>query len=225
MAEAPAPEHVEHGSVVLLNLLTELPDRQLGMFDLEPQMVVKRVVYRLVRSLKAPDAIEAAVRRILSQLTKLSAKEQLITMVGHNEKGGPKLVSESAAHRFEEDWRGEVRSATDDSLAAEDHLLRMLFVAKRDSGPAEPRFDVPDSPSVTLSLLRSARSEVLSQELGSRAVRKSPRLQWDMLVDLYGSEDTLRERIEKLKVTQSTGTDDILELADRYLEGDVPPED
>ena len=214
-----APEHVVTGSVVLLNLLTELPDRRLGMFDFEPRMAVRRVVYRLVRSLKDSDAIEAAVRNILPQLTKLSAKAQLIIMVGHQEGAGHKLVPESTAHRFEEDWRGEVRSATNDSLAAEDDLLRTLFVAKRDSGPAEPALDVPDSPSVTLALLRSARSEVRSQAQGSRAVRRSPRLQWDLLVDLYGSEDTLRGRIEKLKVSQSSGTDDILELVDRYLGG------
>ena len=220
-----APEHVVTGSVVLLNLLTELPDRQRGMFDVEPSLVVRGVVYRLVRLLKAPDAIEAAVRRILPQLTKLSAKGKLITMVGHQAKVGQKLVSESAACGFEEAWRGEVRSATDDFLAAEDDLLWVLFVAKRDSGSDEPPLDVPDAPSVTRALLRSARSEALSQELGSRAVRRSPRLQWDMLVDLYGGEDILRERIEKLKIMQSKSTDDILELADRYLQGDVPSED
>ena len=172
-----------------------------------------------VGSLKDSDAIEAAVRNILPQLTKLSAKGQLIIMVGHQEGAGHKLVPESTAHRFEEDWRGEVRSATNDSLAAEDDLLRTLFVAKRDSGPTEPALDVPDSPSVTLALLRSARSEVRSQALGSRAVRRSPRLQWDLLVDLYGGEDTLRGRVEKLKASQLSGTDDILELVDRYLGG------
>ena len=219
-----APEHVVPGSVVLLNLLSEFPDRQLGMVDLEPRQVVGRVVYRLVQSLKDPDAIEAAVRRILPWLTKLSAKVQLITIVGHQEGSGHKLVAESTAHRFEEDWRGEVRSATADSLAAEDDLLRTLSVTKRDSGPAEPALDIPDSPGVTLALLRSARSEVRGQTLGSRAVHRSPRLQWKVLVDLYGSEDTLRERIEKLKVSQSMGADDILKLAERYL-GEWRPSD
>ena len=214
-----APEHVVTGSVVLLNLLTELPDRQLGMFDLGPRRIVGRVVYRLVRSLEDPDVIVAAVRSILPQLTMLSAKGKLITIVGYREGQGHRLVSESAARRFEEDWRGEVRATTENALAAEDDLLRTLCVVKGDSGPAEPQFDVPNSPSVTLALLRSARSEVRSQGQGSLAVRRSSRLQWDLLVDLCGSEDTLRERIEELKATQPRGADDILELADRYLEG------
>ena len=224
-----APEHVVTGSVVLLNLLTELPDRQLGacrelapskqesttyepslvckllilgcrllipdrllgMFDLGPRRIVGRVVYRFVRSLEDPDVIAAAVRSILPQLTMLSAKEKLITLVGYREGQGHSLVSESAARRLEENWRGEVRAATENSLAAEDDILRTLCVVKRDSDPAEPQFDVPNSPSVTLALLRSARSEVRSQGQGSRAVRRSPRLQWDLLVDLCGSEDTL----------------------------------
>ena len=214
-----APEHVVSGSVVLLNLLPEMPDRRRGMFDFGPRITAGRVVFRLMRSLKNPDETEAAVQSILPQLTKLSAKHILIALVGHKEKVGHKLVSESAAHRFEEEWRSEVRLATDDFLAAEDDLLRTLFVAKQDSSLAEPSLEVPDSPSVTLALLRSAHQESVSQEMGSSAVSRSHYLLWDQLVGLYGSEDTLRERIEKLKATQPSGIDDLLELAEKYLSG------
>ena len=214
-----APEHVEPGSVVLLNLLPELPERQRGMFDLDTRMAVGRVVYRLVRSLKEPDAIEAAVRAILPQVTTLSAKEELITIVGYRENAGHRLISESAASKFEQDWRGEVRSATVDALAEEGDLFRILLLAKRDADPAEPLFEIPDSPRVTLALLQSARSEVRSQAMGSRAVRRSPRLAWNVLVELYGNEDTLRERIQRLKATQPEGVDELLDLADKYLGG------
>jgi predicted KAP-like P-loop ATPase len=64
-------EHVVPGTVVLLNLLPVLPARRSGMFELGPAFVVGRVVYRLVRSLKEPDAIEAAVREILPQVSML----------------------------------------------------------------------------------------------------------------------------------------------------------
>jgi hypothetical protein len=36
---------------------------------------------------------------------------------------------------------------------------------------------------------------------------------------LYGDEDTLRERIEKLKATQPEGIDELLQLVDKYLGG------
>jgi len=214
-----APEHVEPGSVVLFNLLPELPERQRGMFDLDTRLVVGRVVYRLVRSLKEPDAIEAAVREILPQVTTLSAKAQLITIVGYREGAGHRLVSESAASKFEHDWRGEVRSATIDALAEEGDLLGILLLAKRDADPAEPPLDIADSPRVTLELLQSARSEVRSQAMGSRAVHRSPRLAWNVLVELYGNEDTLRERIQRLKAMQPEGVDELLELANEYLGG------
>jgi hypothetical protein len=128
----------------------------------------------------------------LPQLTTHSAKLELITLVGYREGAGQKLVSESAASTFEKDWRVAVRSATVDSLAEEIELLRILLLAKRDADPVEPRLNIADAPRITLALLRPARSEVRSQAMGSYAVRRSPRLAWDALVDLYGDEDTLR---------------------------------
>ena len=62
------PEQVVPASAVLLNLSPELPEAQGGMFDFGSRFVVKRVVYRLVRSLKSPGAIEGAVREILRRL-------------------------------------------------------------------------------------------------------------------------------------------------------------
>ena len=47
----------------------------------------------------------------------------------------------------------------------------------------------------------------------------APRLQWDVLANLYGDDNILRERIEKLKATQPEGIDEILESADKYLGG------
>ncbi|WP_223162227.1 KAP family P-loop NTPase fold protein [Nitratifractor salsuginis] len=214
-----APEHVVPGSVVLLNLLPELPERDQGMFNLDSRMVVGRVVYRLVRTLKEDNAIEEAIRQILPKLTTLSAKEQLITMVGYRDGAGHKLVSEVVVRELEDSWRAEVRATTADRLAKEKELLRILLLTKREAGPAEPALDIPDSPSVTLALLRSARSDVRSLALGSRAVRQSPRLAWDALIELYGSEDILRERINKLKATQSEDVNGVLELADKYLGG------
>jgi hypothetical protein len=72
---------------------------------------------------------------------------------------------------------------------------------------------------MTLALLKSARSEALSQSIGSSAVRRSARLAWDSLIKLYGDEDTLQERIETLKATQPEGVDELLQLTDKYLGG------
>ncbi|HWP37856.1 MAG TPA: P-loop NTPase fold protein [Gemmatimonadales bacterium] len=218
------PEHVIPGSVVLLNLLPDLPERPRGMFDLGKALTVTRVVLRLLRSLKGPLAVETAVREILPALTSLSSKLTLITIVGHRENAGHKLVSEEAAAEFERQWRAEVRTANADLLSREESLLEVLWRAKKEARPEEPPVQVPDAPQVTFAVLRSARSEALSQSAGSRAVRRSPRLAWDALVELYGDEAVLRDRIEGLKAVQPADADELLQLAGRYLDGWRPKE-
>ena len=214
-----APEHVVPGSIVLLNLLSVLPERQRGFLDFDAHIVIGRVVYRLIRSLKDPDSIEAVVREILPQISTLSAKYELIRIVGYREGSGHKLITEHAASTFEKDWRDEVRSATVEALVKESGLLWIMLHVKREADPAEPPIAIPALSSLTLSLLNSARSEVRSQTFGSRAVRRTARLAWDALVELYAGEDTLRERIETLKALHPQGVDELLLLADKYLRG------
>ena len=211
--------HVVPGTIVLLNLLPELPERKRGMFELSTRMVVGRVIYRLVRSLKDTQLIEAAVREILPQLTTLSSKAELIIDIGYQEGAGHKLVSESEAKKFEQDWYKEVLSASINVLAAEKDLLKVMLFAKRIVDPVGQQINVDASPCITLTLLKSARSEVRSQTIGSHAVRRFDRLAWQALIKVYGTEDTLRTRIEELKNTKPKDIDDLLELADEYLEG------
>jgi hypothetical protein len=213
------PGHVVPGAVVLLNLLPDLPKRQRGMFDFGSRLVVRRVVYRLVRSLKDPDAIETAVREILPQVNSLSSRLELITMVGYQEGLGHKLISEVGASSLERDWREAVRKASVSALVQQEELLRTLLFTKRGADSTEPTLEISDSPHFTLALLRSARSEAQSQTMGSRAVRKLPRLAWDELVELYGDEEAFRERIEKLKASQPEGDMELFQLVDKYLSG------
>jgi hypothetical protein len=218
------PEHVVPGCVVLLNLLPELPERPRGMFDFDKRMTVNRVVLRLLRALKDPRAVETAVREILPAVTRLSSKLEVITLVGHRQNAGHKLVSADVAAEFEKQWRAEVRAANADLLSREENLLEVLWRAKKEAGPEEPPVRVPDAPQVTFAVLRSARSEALSQSMGSRAVRRSPRLAWDALVDLYGDEAVLRDRIESLKAVQPADADELLQLAGKYVDGWRPNE-
>lgn len=218
------PEHVVPATVVLLNLMPCLPTRQRGMFDLDTSLVVGRVVYRLVRALKEPQAVGTAVREILPQVASLSSKLELITDVGYREGAGHKLVSETAAKSLEKEWRTDVRATSPEALAHEAELLRILLVTKKDADPDEPSLAISDSPAVTLALLKSARHEVRSQSMDSRAVRYKPRLAWEALVEVYGDEGTLRNRIKELKASRPENIGDLLDLADKYLAGYRPKE-
>jgi hypothetical protein len=194
------------------------------MLELDTRLVVTRVTYRLLRSLKDPAAIEAATRQILPELKALSAKLELIGDVGYREGVGHELVSEKTAEEFEKAWREAVRSTAVDDLIKESGLLTILLTAKREALPSEDPVEIANSPQLTLALLRSAQTQTLSQAVGNRAVRRSPRLAWEALVRLYGDEATLKDRIEKLKATRPENADELLELADKYLAGWRPKE-
>lgn len=213
-----APEHVVPGTIVLLNLLP-LPERQRGMFDLSSSFTVTNVAYRLLKSINDPERAEIAVREILPELKSLSSKLALIDIVGHQKDIGDKLVSEQVASKLEKAWREEVRSASVDDLLNEHDLLRVFLRTKRAADPPEDSLNIDNSPKLTLSLLLAARSETLSQAMGTRSVQRSPRLAWDVLVELYDDEATLKERIESLKIANLKDSDDIIELADKYLGG------
>ena len=128
-------------------------------------------------------------------------------------------MSESAAKDYELVWRSDVRSASIEDLVTEKDLLRILLIAKRDADPSEGPLEIEDSPALTLALLLGARSDAKSQAIGSRAVRRMPRLAWDTLVELWGDEATLEKRVEGLEATQPEDADELLALAKKYLSG------
>lgn len=211
--------HVVPGAVVLLNLLPDLPERRRGMLDLDTRMVVGRVVYRLLRVVEDQSALAEMVREILPDLKTLSARSELITDVGYREGAGHRLVSVADATAFETEWRQQVRSASVHDLVKESELFRTLFLTKREAQPSEPALVIPDTPEMTLALLQSATTEVRSQSFGSRAVGRSLRLSWDGLVGLYGHEDKLRRRIERLRGAPPDGAEELLALVEKYLSG------
>lgn len=214
-----APEHVVPSTVVLLNILPDIPEKRLGFFEFDTASVVTRVTYRLLRSLKKTDAVEAAVSQILPEVKHLSSKLELINDVGYREGIGHKLVSEGVAAELEKAWINDVRSATTTQLTSERDLLRVLMRAKRDSESSDGPLALEESPELTHAILRSSRTEVKSLTFGSRAMRRSPRLAWDALVELHGDEETLGERIKSLISLHPDDPDGLLPLAEKYLSG------
>lgn len=212
-------EHLVSGATVLVNLLPELPERRLGVFDIDTSTIVGRVVYRLLRAAGDQDAVGAGVCAIVPKLNSLYGRREIIADVGYRENAGHRLVTETTAAELDRAWRREVRDATADELSREKDLLRTLYFARREAEPEEAPLVVPDDPAVTRALLRSARTETRSQTVGTRVVRREPRLVWDLLIDVFGDEETLRLRIERLAASRHDGDEELLALAKRYLDG------
>jgi hypothetical protein len=180
-------------------------------------MVVIRVVFRLLRKLPSASHVEEVVRDSLPLIRSLPGKLTLLNVVGHEEGVGHGLVSAEASSQFEAALRDEVRSASPDRLAAESDLFRLLAWTKRMSGENEPALQIPADPNVGCTLLLSAVTDVRSQALGTRALTVEKRLYWDGLVDLTGSEDAIRQFVERCR--GKSGVQEAVELADKYLSG------
>ena len=225
------PEHVEPGIAVLLNLWPNMPEQPSGSSVLgnDTRNTVRRATYRLLRSLEDTAAVEAAVRRILPEVTSLSSKVELVLLVGHRENSGHKLVSETAAYEFENILRHQIRTAPTDELAEERDPLRVLVFAKHYGWPTEEPFKIGDSPKLTLALLRATRWEAATASSGALTATLSPALGPEILVDLYGDKEVLKTRINDLKSRFDTlkpwlkarripldEAEQLLDLADQY---------
>lgn len=206
-------------SRVLLNLLPDLPERPQGMFSFtDARLVVTRVVLRLLRQLQSPEAVNSAVQDILPSIASLSARLELITTVGYREGAGHKMVSEAHAATLERDLLKQLEAATPEGLASEQELLRLLYSPKFFDGGHVVRVDPADS-ALVRALLLDGRSVVRSQSMGSRAVRRTTRLHWDVLVEIFGDEDRTRHAIDAVRATEDDELKDVIALADRYLTG------
>ena len=232
-------EHVDAGIVVLLNLWEDMPERapESAVFG-GTRGIIRKAVLRLLRALEDAAAVEAAVRRILPDVTSLSSKVELVLQVGHRGKSGHQLVSVTAACEFETMLRNEIRAATTDELVLEPAPSRVLTFAKHYGRPSEEPFDIDDSPELTFALLRSVRRQMETVSLDSRAAHRFSVLDWECLIDLYGGEEVLETRIKALKVQfsilrprteirgmQMPDAERLLELADKYLSGWRPEAD
>lgn len=210
------------GTVTLLNLYPDLPERPRQFFDLDTRLVVGRLCLKLLRVLNSEEDRELAVQAIMPQLRTLSAKFELVSLVGHWENFGHALVSETFASRLANSLIDEVRASPTAELMNEIQLLQLVYLPARVGREPFPLTDRRQS-AFTLAMLRGARSESLGQSVGSRAVRRTPTLAWGFLVDLYSVESNLLTAIKEIRLSDlSEDNRELVALAMRYSEGYRP---
>jgi hypothetical protein len=212
---------VPGATTVLLNLLPILPERPRGMLGADARIVVTRVVLRLLRQLSSPEEVEQVVREVLPRLSTFSSQLQLIVLVGYRENAGHKLIPESVAGQLQAELGDAVCGASVEKLIKEWDLLRLLYIVQEKMLAGKLALSSTDSPELNAKILTSARSEVRSQEMGSRTVIRKPRMQWDVLTTIYGDEAKLTQVVRSLE--QSQPEDQVLAetiaLAKRYVAG------
>lgn len=216
-------ESVILASVTLLNRSANMPERRnRGMFDfMRPDIVVTRVVIRLLRRLEDETGRERAVREILAGVQSYSSQELLIRSVGRVEDPSNALISAECTAELDDELMRRVRTTESPAPEREWGLFRVLwFVAERDGDEYVPP---PLNDAVNIrALLQSARSVARAQSMGSRHVREEDRLAWDGLVRVAGGEGKLAEAV--LRLRGSDGASPLVLLAEAYAAGWRPEE-
>lgn len=213
------PSAVVPASTTLLNLYADLPERPRQFHDPGPRESVGMICLMLLQVLESEEEREAATEQIMDRVKTFSAKFELLSRIGHWENFGSGLVSENFSNQLSKALIEEVQATATAALANEVQLLQLVYLPQRIG--LEP-FSLVDrqASDFTLSLLRGARSETLGQSVGSRAIRRTPTLAWDLLIKLYSSESDLLSAIRDINASDlSEDNQQLLALATKYAEG------
>ena len=220
---------VEPAISVLLNQLPHLREGQRGMMDFGVELVVGRVVLRLLRSIDSEDERLRIVEQALPRVDQLSGRLELIGTVGHRENVGHELVSKEEADRLYEQLREQVIVASPAQLAQERGLVH-LFVRVMDdaeNGPSWAR-EISQDDGVLLQLFHAGLGEQRSQTMGDYAVQSRPTLPWELYQEWIG-ESELSQRVDELanradREALPDRTRKALEAAERYASGELSNE-
>jgi hypothetical protein len=137
----------------LLDQLPRLRTESRGMLDFGADLVVTRVVLRVLRRIDDADTRLRAVEETYKGVSTLHGRFVLLTLVGHREDAGHKLINEGDATRLEARLRGEIAAAPADVLAQERDLLRLLWWHTHPGDGVFPDVSSIPDPAVEAALL------------------------------------------------------------------------
>jgi len=226
LSETADPTLVAPAVEVLLEQFTRLRTGTRGFPDFGSEFAVTRPVLRLLRRVPQEEVFDLSARLVTSTRTLFAAFE-LVTIVGHRENAGHKLVSEGQALSLEQQLQERVINAPPSDLARECHIMRILLhVLQPAEGATEPVLPALSDPAVAAALFRDGLATGASQTIGSPLTRYSFDLHWDILVRLFGGEAALSEAAiaveSSLREVEEEPDEELtraLELTQQYLGG------
>lgn len=210
-------------SALFLNMVHKLGNRRTGIFDIPQELVVLRTVKKCIEAVPEASRL-AAVRSILSQVHTLFGQLQLIELVGYKKNVGLGLVPEADAESLEKEWRQRVRDASLADLVNDGDALRVVRAAMA-TEPSEAAWAPPEQPIYTLKIFRSSVSLVRGQTVGNRKVTTNAHLHWDAMVEIFGSEVVIKDRLAEVKDVLTQDDEGLIDLVEKYLSGWRPKED
>lgn len=129
--------------------------------------------------------------------------------------GEKELVSETFAEQIYSNFVQTLQNTPPNKPSREWNAWRIYYEVGINTGktPLSPGND----PNLLRAVLYSLRFTTLPQSLDPLRDQSKDRLDWDNLVKLFGSEDKVRTAL--VNIREKLGDDEVLRLADRYLQG------
>jgi predicted KAP-like P-loop ATPase len=221
------PERVPIVAAVMMEAFHRLPEAN-AMFEVRPDILLGRVLLRLIRPIETEARRAAIATGLVSSVQSLSATLELVTLVGHHENAGHKLVSELEWRSLEALLARRVRDSTPGRLAQERDLAELLDLASGlDEPPASAEWVISllEQDEVFLALIGSALRVGWSSSLGSLHERTDHDLPWPALIRLVGEVLLVRRVREVLARRRPKDQDDrtragiALRVAQEYVDG------
>lgn len=207
--------------VEILGAMTRLPrhdDR--SVFMPEARYNVTYTINKILEQYQRNGgAVEAAVDAIIPRLRSLSAKLELMLLVGHVPDAGRRLVSSSYAQQLQEQYEQDAAAMPIEQLVHEDNLLNVLIAPVYWGSSIAQRIDVTAPLSVHYAVFRSAAGENRRQSSEGTHIHRTPVLAWGRLCDVYSDESTIAQVYKRMCDDPEPDSAELLELIKKYLDG------
>lgn len=207
------------GSITLLNLIDTISKKKRrNLFDIAGGFAVGHVVIALLHRVDKEEEREKLISQILEGLETYSSKLYLIDIIRYSNLGEKELVSETFAEQIYSNFVQTLQNTPPNKPSREWNAWRIYYEVGINTGktPLSPGND----PNLLRAVLYSLRFTTLPQSLDPLRDQSKDRLDWDNLVKLFGSEDKVRTAL--VNIREKLGDDEVLRLADRYLQGWEP---
>ncbi len=196
--------------------------------DLGSDVSYGGLMRRMLDKWRDAEQLAQQLKVTLPRIDSLSARLELVSIVGHRPNTGEQLVSEEDAEWLEDYLITALENASPDSLAKEYEITRLLFRARQHNEEKGERLVArlaEDDGIFLAALFRQYNRSTTGVEEGHMHERQ-PTLGWQNLSTLFG-EETAQRRVSELRrryqpVDLEEGTAEALQLADMYATGRPP---
>jgi hypothetical protein len=216
------PEMVVPATVVLVNLIEEIPSTARGVLSLSPRQVVSRIVYRLFKTSASSGSVEVAARAVWPDLKSLTSKLYFLHMVKYEKDGEYVLLTQEQSARLEREFRDEVRASGADVLAREEEGYWLVRWVKESAAPDEPMSDVLEDDRLAPVLVKGSVGIERRQSFTTRLDEVAKWFDFPSLASLVGGEAEAHRLVDLCREeTHDQQLMEAVDLADRYTSGEI----